>query len=366
MVHGERQARAEVFMSSIRAIYRYPIKGLSPQPLQGIRLEAGKPFPFDRVFALVRPGMPVQVEAPRWAKKGLFLMLMLDEGLARVHTHLDPDSLKLIIHGGASAGGASDAARPLLAANLATPAGRSAVESFFRDRLPALAAAPKLVRAVDDGHFMDKPDSVMSCINLATVRSLEALWGRSMHPLRFRANFYIDGVAPWAEFGWIGREILLGDVWFRVDRRNGRCGATNVDPVSGERDMDIPSALRESFGHKDLGVYLVARNAGEVLVGDAVKVPASSPASSRPAPKVESPAEVDSSAKAVPPASAPLGAGSFICRGCYYIYDELGTPPKAPFASLGDEFRCPDCGTDRSNFRPHVGGAPEPASSAAS
>ena len=60
-------------MRLIRGIYRYPIKGLSPQPLRGVQLDPDQPFPFDRVFALARPGRPVDVARPKWAKKGSFL-----------------------------------------------------------------------------------------------------------------------------------------------------------------------------------------------------------------------------------------------------------------------------------------------------
>lgn len=60
------------------------------------------------------------------------------------------------------------------------------------------------------GHFMDKPDNVVSLINLATVRSLKQKWGCEIDPLRFRANLYIDGIRPWEEFDWIGSDILLG------------------------------------------------------------------------------------------------------------------------------------------------------------
>jgi GntR family transcriptional regulator/MocR family aminotransferase len=283
----------------------------------------------------VRPNVPVNVEAPRWAKKGLFMMLMLDDALARVHTELDVETLRFTIRSIApDESGAR--ARPWLEAQLSTTQGRSAVEAFFRDHVPALSGPPKLVRALDDGHFMDKPDSVMSCINLATVRSLEAHWGKPVHPLRFRANFYLEGLRPWEEFDWIGSDILLGDVLFRVDRRNGRCGATNVNPETGERDMDIPGSLRKSFGHKDVGIYLVARNAGKVVVGDPVMVPDLGLA-----PRDEAPA-----------AAAPTGH-AFICRGCYFIYDESRSSTATPFATLGDDFRCPDCGTEKANFRPY-------------
>ena len=92
-------------------------------------------------------------------------------------------------------------------------------------------------------------------------------------PLRFRANIYIDGAKPWEEFDWVGSEIRIGNVVFAVDRKNGRCGATNVNPATGRRDLDIPGSLRAAFGHKNLGIYLIVRDGGEIAVGDAVFVP---------------------------------------------------------------------------------------------
>jgi GntR family transcriptional regulator/MocR family aminotransferase len=229
----------------------------------------------------------------------------------------------------------------VLRVDLRTREGRDAVEAFFARQVPSLAAAPKLVQS-REGHFMDKPDNVMSCINLATLRSLEQQWGYPIHPLRFRANFYIDGARPWEEFDWIGSDIMLGDVLFRVDRRNGRCGAVNVNPVTGERDLDLPGALRKAFGHKDIGVYLVARKSGKVVVGDQVVVP-----------EVETSANGDPAF--VPP---PAGQGSFICRGCYYIYEESrgvpGLGAGTSFSTVGKDWRCPDCGTEKANFRPYV------------
>ena len=90
-----RQGAAQ--MSVLKHIYRYPIKGLSAQPLSRVELQAKKPFPHDRIFALVRPGAPFDTDNPKWGKKGLFVMLMLEEALARVKTVLDVDTLKLTI-----------------------------------------------------------------------------------------------------------------------------------------------------------------------------------------------------------------------------------------------------------------------------
>jgi GntR family transcriptional regulator / MocR family aminotransferase len=321
-------------MPVLKNIYRYPIKGLSAQPLTRIDLEARKPMPFDRIFALVRPGAPFDTSDPKWGKKGLFVMLMLEEALARVNTTLDVETLQLTIR---------QDNHQLLVADLRDEEACTRVEEFFWQLVPSLRNAPKLVRA-RDGHFMDKPDNVMSLINLATVRRLEEQWGYKINPLRFRANFYIDGAEPWEEFDWVGSDIKIGDTLFRVDRRNGRCGATNVNPETGRRDLDLPSSLRAAFGHKDLGIYLVAREGGRVTAGDPVISPRSH--------------GTDQIAR--PLAAAQAGRQVFMCGGCYFIYEQAaGLPdqsiaPGTAFAAIPPGWRCPDCGTDKTTFRPHV------------
>jgi GntR family transcriptional regulator / MocR family aminotransferase len=321
-------------MSQVVSIYRYPVKGLSAEALRRAQLEADKPFPYDRVFALARPSAPIDLVNPQWAKKGMFAMLMLDEGLARVTTELDLSDLRLTVRrkGQVAISGRLDAEDD-----------RRALEAFFWTLLPNFPGPPVLLRS-RGGHFMDKPDNVISLINLATVRALEELWRTPIDPLRFRANLYIDGARPWEEFDWVGRDIQIGGVTFSVDRKNGRCGATNVNPVTGQRDLDIPGSLRGAFGHKNLGVYLIARENGAVAIGDAVAAPG----------ETALPAEAIARARLAP------ARGRFICRGCYYIYDEVqGAPlhfakPGTPFDSLPSDWRCPDCGTDKSTFRAHI------------
>ena len=331
---------AGAIMPLVKGIYRYPVKGLSPQAMNRVALEAGGTFPYDRVFALARPGAPIDPVEPKWAKKSLFLMLMLDDGLADVKTHVDVETERFTVTRGN---------RQLFAADLADEGDWPAIEAFFHERVPTLREPPRLVRS-RNGHFMDKPENLISLINLATVRSLEEQWGYEIDPLRFRANFYIDGAKAWEEFDWIGQDIRLGDALFRVDRRNGRCGATNVNPTTGRRDLDIPGSLRAAFGHKDLGVYLTTRVGGCVAIGDAAEIP-----------QIEAPARARA-AISRPPQSHQR---RFICRGCYFIYEEAqglptqSIPPGSPFADIPASWSCPDCGTDKTNFRPYVpGGRP--------
>jgi GntR family transcriptional regulator/MocR family aminotransferase len=329
-------------MPVLKNIYRYPIKGLSAQPMMRAELQARQPFPHDRVFALVRPGAPFDTVQPKWGKKGLFVMLMLEEALARVQTTLDVETLRLTI---------KQDNRQLLVADLDDEGGRAKVEEVFWQLVPAFRSAPVLVRS-PNGHFMDKPDNVISLINLATVRSLEEQWGIKINPLRFRANLYIDGALPWEEFEWVGSDIRIGEVLFRVDRRNGRCGATNVNPETGRRDLDLPGSLRAAFGHKELGIYLVAREGGRLAAGDQVFTPSASTAGHLPLPLLSRP---------------QAGDQKFMCGGCYFIYEptaglpDQSIPGGTPFSAIPANWRCPDCGTEKTTFRPHV----EPQPSAA-
>lgn len=321
-------------MAQVHSLYRYPVKGLSAQPLPDVAISAGAPFPFDRVFALARPGTPFDFANPQWAKKGLFVMLMLDEALARITTHLDAATHRMTV---------TQNGKPLAEADLDGNDGRAALEKLVWSLLPELPAPPTLL-AARGGHFMDKPDNVISLINLATVRSLEQRWGYAIDPLRFRANIYIDGVEPWQEFDWVGNDIGIGGVTFSVDRKNGRCGATNVNPTTAERDLNIPQALRADFGHKDLGVYLIARGAGTLAAGDTVSRDTARRAEAMPASM----------------GTASVAPRSFMCRGCFYIYEESkGVPqqniaPGTAFATLADDWICPDCGTGKIAFRPYA------------
>jgi uncharacterized protein YcbX len=108
-------------------------------------------------------------------------------------------------------------------------------------------------------------------VNLATVRELERVLGRAVDPLRFRANVYVDGSAPWAELGWVDKDIGIGGARLKVLDRTERCEATNVDPNTGSRDMAIPAALLRTWGHQDFGVYAKVVAGAVVSVGDAVE-----------------------------------------------------------------------------------------------
>ena len=215
------------------------------------------------------------------------------------------------------------------------------LEAFFYNLMPKLRGAPRLVRA-RDGHFMDKPDNVLSLINLATVRSLEERWGYAIDPLRFRANFYIDGGRPWVSTGSAAILVSAMRVFGSIAATDAAARPTSIPPPASATSICPARCARHSATRIWACIWSV-REGGRVVIGDAVTVPD------------------HVAATAPPPAPPPLvGQRRFICRGCYYIYDEaIGAPqaditPGTPFAEISTDWCCPDCGTDKGTFRPYV------------
>ncbi|MBT8425333.1 MAG: MOSC domain-containing protein, partial [Silicimonas sp.] len=129
----------------------------------------------------------------------------------------------------------------------------------------------RIVSAGERG-MTDTPFASISLLNLASIRALSDRLGLTLDPRRFRGNLWIDGLAPWEEFGWIGETIRIGGVAFRVEERIRRCLATTANPETGRRDADTLGGLETGWGHRDMGVCLTALDDGAVAEGDAVIV----------------------------------------------------------------------------------------------
>jgi uncharacterized protein YcbX len=107
----------------------------------------------------------------------------------------------------------------------------------------------------------------ISLINLATLRDLANRIGRELDLLRFWANLYFDGAAPWSELDWVGKTLRSGDVRLKIVRRTNRCPATGVDVARGVHDLNIPQSIREYRGHGDCGIYAEIQSGGRLGPG---------------------------------------------------------------------------------------------------
>jgi len=100
----------------------------------------------------------------------------------------------------------------------------------------------------------------------------------SIDTRRFRMTIELDGCEPFAEDGWVGRELRIGGARLRPMGHVGRCTVTTLDPDSGEVDLPTLEVLRELRGGVQtteplaIGVHCAVLEPGEVAVGDAVAV----------------------------------------------------------------------------------------------
>ena len=249
----------EAAAAHVQSLYRYPVKGLTPEALQSVELQPGATMPFDRAYAIENGPGRFDPEKPRHLPKISFLMLMRDERLASLATCFDDATQTLtILRDG----------KQVARGNLATTIGRQMIEQFLAAYMKAsLRGAPKVVAA--EGHsFSDVAAKCLHIVNLASLRELQRAVGKPVHPLRFRANVYLEGLPAWEEFRWLNSDLNLGGARLSVFKRTVRCDATNVDPVTAQRDMAIPQVLLRTFGHQDFGVYARVEQGGRVAIGD--------------------------------------------------------------------------------------------------
>ncbi len=247
--------------ATIAAIYRYPIKGLSAHPLPAAALTEGETLAYDRAYAIENGKGRFDEANPKHLPKINFLMLMRDERLAKLDVRFDETSERLTI---------SRDGKQVAQGDLGTMSGRAIIEQFFSAYMEKeLRGPPKIKRA--SGHsFSDVAAKCLHIVNAATIRELERETGRAIDPRRFRPNLVITGLPAWQEFDWIGKHVVAGSARLHVFKRTERCAATNVDPSTGIRDIDIPALLSRHWGHTDFGVYARVVQSGQVRNGDPI------------------------------------------------------------------------------------------------
>ena len=250
--------------AEISTIYRYPVKGLSPEILTAAKVDVGGALPRDRGFALALGSTRFDGATPHWLPKSSFLALVKNEKLAALETVFDDESGDLqILRGG----------KQVAHGKLTDPIGRAVIEDFFSAYMhDESRGKPRLVEAKGETIFTDQKKKVLSIINLASIRDLERVVGKSIDPVRFRGNIYIDGVDPWSDFNWVDKDVQCGSAGLHITERIGRCAAINVDPVTGERNMNLVKSLQEGFSHRDLGIFATVSQAGSFTPGDTLKV----------------------------------------------------------------------------------------------
>jgi uncharacterized protein YcbX len=246
----------------VAAIFRHPVKGFTPEPLQTVALTAGKGVEFDRLYAVENGPSGFDPEAPVFIPKQKFTVLANLPRVAAARTRF---------HEADATFEAAAPGLPTVRADLETEAGRAALEAWLAELLGEDARAPlNVIKAPEAWRFTDHPQGHVSIINLASVRDLGEKLGVELDPLRFRANLYVEGWPAWAENDWTGQTLSLGPARATVFKPIVRCAAIHVDPTTAERDLDVTKALYDNYGHMFCGIYLNITEGGHVAPGDAV------------------------------------------------------------------------------------------------
>ena len=222
----------------VKQLFRWPVKSMGGEALDALELDADGVVG-DRAYAL-------------WQRGDRRITARATPGLLAWHARY--------VNGGA----------PVLTA----PDGRDwewgqegLVEALDADldRRVALSHDPQ-------GH-RDVEGTILITLEQSRARLEEEL-GAPVDIRRFRTNLHLDlpGAEPFAELGWEGRTLRVGDAELLVDHLCDRCAITTRDPEAP--DQAWGDLLRQINQHH--GTYFGARvrvvTPGAVRLGDPVEV----------------------------------------------------------------------------------------------
>ncbi len=239
-------------------IRRYPIKGIGTEPLDTVTLAPEAPMPHDRAWALRHMGA---ADVAGWQARGNFLVVANGPKPAQIRARTDDAGRIALSH--------PDTGALMIDPRTDGPA----LIDWVRPLWPATSPAPRdLVPAPRQG-MGDNGRAELSILNLASLAALSAAVGQALEIDRFRGNLVLDGLAPWEEFGWIGKRLTIGPVRVEITARIERCRATEASPLTGERDAQPVRALHTTFGHRDFGVYAKVVEGRTLCIGNEVFIP---------------------------------------------------------------------------------------------
>jgi len=263
-------------LATIKQLFTYPIKGLTPQEMSEFALTAGHGIKGDRALALMfadnieAAKMPAE-NVPWMSKK--YLAVQNDWPLlAALESHYQPETAVLTV----KRQGAT-----VLSAETNTATGRDRISTFFTEYLAAIeptkeARHPQFapLRLVGDSsgetRYPDREPVHISLLGQATLDQLTEIAHQNIDVRRFRPNIVLEGISAWSEFELIGKQFQLGTARIEVTARIGRCVNIEVNPQTGDRDVALLSLLQQEFGHAQTGVLAKIINSGTVKIGDSL------------------------------------------------------------------------------------------------
>lgn len=245
----------------LAAIYRHPVKGFTPEPVDKVLLTEGEGFPCDRVYAVENGPSGFDRDAPAHISKQKFTVLARSAVVAKLATRFDEVTGAFHI---------TDEAGSAVSFNLRDEAGREEMATYLSSAFGDAFPGPlKVLEAPGAHRFSDHHLGHVSLLNLASVDAVSEAFGREVEATRFRMNLILEGLSAFEEDEWQEGDILkLGEAELRVFKPTVRCKATHASTDGQGYDLDTVPLLHKHFGRNTLGLYAHVAKAGVVRVGD--------------------------------------------------------------------------------------------------
>lgn len=246
----------------VAGLARFPVKALSAEMIEEIVLEAGRPLPGDRRFALAPATTPVEGLEPAWLPPERLLTLARHPRLALLDTAWNAETGVLTIR---------RRGRKVVGADITTAPGRAVVADFLGAFLGrGVFGHPRILDRHQAG-FGDRARALVSLVGQGSLAELERACGHDIGQARLRVNLVVGGARPWEELGWVGQRLRVGGAVLRGIEVMVRSKPL-ADPATGEADTAVPLVLEAAFRHRCLGVWAEVVEGGRVAVGDRVAV----------------------------------------------------------------------------------------------
>lgn len=240
-------------------LWRHPIKGCGVEAVERTALAVGAAMPWDRVWAVAHDGARIAPGVGGWAACANFARGARTAELMAIRAVTDEAAGRVTL---------SHPRRPEITVDPDDPVDAARLVAWVAPLCDPNRALPAFVVRAGARGMTDSDFPSIAILNRASLDALGARIGTPLAMERFRGNVWLDGLAPWAEFDLVGRDIRIGGATLRVRERITRCKATAVNPETGRTDADTLGALSAGWGHQDFGVYAEAIAGGAVAVGD--------------------------------------------------------------------------------------------------
>ncbi len=247
-------------MGKLVEIWRHPIKSHGRESLQSVNIKAGKTLPGDRTFAVTHEQS--NADGSSWVPCQNFNRGSKAPALMAINAVWNQTENSMTL------------THPDLPGITINPDNTEDQRRFIKWEAALIpenrSKSSQLVRASERG-MTDTDYASITIGNMASHRAVAQKMGRDLSHLRWRCNLWFDGLGPWVEFEWIGKNILIGDITFEVTERVERCLATTANPKTGHRDADTLGTL-ETWGHQDFTVAAIAKTNGQLQINDKVSL----------------------------------------------------------------------------------------------